>query len=403
MEREARPVSPGLKWRPRKHAPDVPVWIARSAAVKAGYTPKSVKLTYLADDPAALIKRCERLQSEMLLWCGGNASPVAVYNGTIGKLIDAYQTHPQSTYAALKPSARHPYDIYARKLKAHIGQRRVDAITASNVREWFKVWSHQGTKIPAGRMAFTVLKAAVTFGKGERMEGCVVLKSILDDIELPTAKRRQHAPTAKQIIAARSAANTSGHPLRALCYALQFETTLRQWDVIGQWLPLSDPRPSTLIAYGEKWIGPTWARVDDKLILRLTPGKTEATTEATVTLDLRVCPMVMEELRKVPHSARTGPLIVNETTGLPYRHLTFRDAWRADAKAAGIPRAIWNRDLRAGGNTEASKGGAGKEDRAKVGGHSEIINAKVYDRDVLEAHRRVMRKRLKHRKNDAGT
>jgi hypothetical protein len=53
--------------------------------------------------------------------------------------------------------------------------------------------------------------------------------------------------------------------------------------------------------------------------------------------------------------------------------------------------------LRAGGNTEASRGGARKDDRAKLSGHSERINVRVYDRDAVEAHRRVMTARLTDR------
>ena len=69
-------------------------------------------------------------------------------------------------------------------------------------------------------------------------------------------------------------------------YALQFETTLRQRDVIGEWVELADPRPSSILGYGQKWLGPTWANIDDNLIMRVTPSKTENTTEKRVTFDL---------------------------------------------------------------------------------------------------------------------
>ena len=65
---------------------------------------------------------------------------------------------------------------------------------------------------------------------------------------------------------------------------------------------------------------------------------------------------------------------------------------------------MWNRDLRAGGSTEGSKAGATLEDRAKLAGHSPEVQRKVYDRDTVEAHRRVMAVRVPSRvKNDAGT
>jgi hypothetical protein len=48
--------------------------------------------------------------------------------------------------------------------------------------------------------------------------------------------------------------------------------------------------------------------------------------------------MVLAELAKVALERRTGRLIVNEKMRLPYRHETFREAWREDRKAAGIPK-----------------------------------------------------------------
>jgi hypothetical protein len=39
-------------------------------------------------------------------------------------------------------------------------------------------------------------------------------------------------------------------------------------------------------------------------------------------------------------------------------------------KEAGLPRDLWNRDIRAGGVTEGGKAGATSDDRAKVAGHS---------------------------------
>lgn len=398
--------APGLKWRTRKGGERVPYWVASSTAVRAGYTPKTVRLTGLEDSPRDIAGRCERLQSEMLMWLSGRSSYRPLFDGTIRSLLDIYQTDPESPYRKLKPSSRYPYDVYASKLRGHIGERRIDAIDRRDVDRWFAVWcgSSEAPTLAAARMAVTVLKSALTFGKGCRLAGCADLKSILGDMRFSGLKPRAIAPTAEQVIAARKAARESGAPRRALAYALQFETTLRQWDVVGQWLPLSDPRPSSLLAYGEKWIGLTWAKIDQDLILRLTPTKTEDTSEARVAIDLKECPMVLEELEAIPLERRTGPLIPNERTGLPYRHDTLRQAWRHDATAAGLPRAMWNRDLRAGGVTEGGQAGASLEDRAKLAGHSKPkITAEVYDRDSLEAARRVARARAKHRTAKDGT
>ena len=63
------------------------------------------------------------------------------------------------------------------------------------------------------------------------------------------------------------------------------------------------------------------------------------------------------------------------------------------------PRHGLNRDLRAGGNTEGQRAGAPLDDRKKLMGHTAVsrVTAQVYDRDKLEAARRVSRARVAHR------
>ena len=101
---------------------------------------------------------------------------------------------------------------------------------------------------------------------------------------------------------------------------------------------------------------------------------------------------------------RRGPLIVNERTDLPYRYERFKEAWKADFRRAGLPTKMWNRDLRAGGITEGGIAEASIEDRRKVAGHStNRMTATIYDRDMLEAHRRVAKKRASHRQNSDRT
>jgi hypothetical protein len=402
--------APGLGYRKRRSGPDVPYWVADARAVKAGYPVKAVNLSVFANEPALLRQRCERLQAEMLLWVSGQREQKEIFDGTFRTLIARYLTDPESSYARLRPSSRYPYSFYAAKHEEHIGARRIDACDGRDVIKWFKVWAgvddlrSPDARIPKARMALTVLKSAVSFGVICRLAGCVDFDTILAELEFPGNSRRTYAPTAADIEAVRRAARAAGAPRRALAYALQFETTLRQWDVIGQWVPLSDPRPSAIIDHGEKWIGPTWAHIDEHLILRLVHAKTEESSEATGTYDLSACPMVVAELADVPAYKRSGPLIVNERTGLPYVYERFKAAWKADFRWAGLPTKMWNRDLRAGGITEGGIAEASIEDRRKVAGHTtNRMTATIYDRDMLEAHRRVAEKRAKHRQNNDRT
>jgi integrase len=100
-----------------------------------------------------------------------------------------------------------------------------------------------------------------------------------------------------------------------------------------------------------------------------------------------------------------GPLIINPQTGFPYRQSTYYHLWKRVAKAAGIPEGLWSRDLRAGAATEGGRAGAMVDDMAKQLGHTnKRTTAEVYDRDRLEAHRRVARVRVAYRdKNGSDT
>jgi integrase len=381
----------------------VPIWRATRAAIKAGFPTKRANLKFFADNEAALVARCYRLTAEMNEWLSGRRSRETAFDGTIGTVIKLWQTDPSSPYHPLEASSRHPYDVYARMIVETVGERRVDALDGRDLRRWHAEWSAPLTeggkpRLAAARMAMIVLRTALTFAATCRKPGCADLRNILGDIRFPGPRPRKEAPTAAEIIAARKAAHDLGHSPAALAYALQFEGAMRQWDVTGKWVPLSDKKPSLVLDGTSKWVGPMWAQIDDNLILRYTPAKTEFTSGAEVVLDLRMLPMVIEELANVPEEARRGPLIVNPRTGLPYRNRSFAWIWSEVRKLAGIRKEIWNRDTRAGAVTEGREAGAPTDDLAKQAGHAnKRTTARVYDRDRLEAARRVAKARKTHR------
>jgi hypothetical protein len=203
--------------------------------------------------------------------------------------------------------------------------------------------------------ALSVLKAAVTHGVIKRFAGCEAFSLIMSKLEFDTPDRGPSRRRRPKFIAARKAAHAAGKPRRALLYALVFETTGRSWDFLGQWLPLSDKKTSAILGYGKKWIGPHWSAIDNNLMMKIKPTKTEDTTAVEISFDLSVCPMVMEELRLIPKSERKGPMIINENTDLPYVYQTFRLGWNADFEKAGLPEGMWCRDLLAGGVTEGAR------------------------------------------------
>jgi integrase len=104
--------------------------------------------------------------------------------------------------------------------------------------------------------------------------------------------------------------------------------------------------------------------------------------------------MVMEELAYWPEDKRAGPMIVRESTGLPYRSNHFNELWRKDRETVGLQKEVWARDLRASGITEARAAGVLTDDIAKVAGHSSTkTTSAVYDRATLAAAERFARAR----------
>jgi Phage integrase family len=400
---EEKPRAPGLRFDV-----DRPMWRASKAAVKAGYPVKVVNLSSLASDQRLLRERCIRLQREMDEWMSNGNRELVRFDGTFRSLLDVYQTDPESSYFKLKPSSRHPYDIFIRMLRTEIGQCHIDMTDGRDLKKWFTFWIQPTAKdgprhVAKGNMAISIIKAAAKFGVMCRLPGVSEFREVLKACSFEGVRPRTAVITADEVVAARAAAHANGHPALALCYAIQFEAGLRQWDVRGQWVPLSDPRPSAVIRKGEKWLGPTWAHVDGNLILRVKPTKTEDSTGQQIVVDFRVAPMIMEEIAHVKRDARTGPLIMHRQSGFPYRDDLFEDQWRKAAKAAGIDDDVWNRDLRASATTEARAAGAKIDDVQKMVGHApgSPITAQVYDRAAIEAHRRIAKARNVGRKKAA--
>lgn len=392
--------APGLKWR-KLASGRSPVWVADEDDVKNGYLPKTVNLKQFADQPEMLTAKCNALQADMFLWRTGYRRDLLKFDGTVRSLLDIYEMHEESPYRKLKPGSLRPYNHYLKSLRGHIGAIRLNDISGVDIMKWHKVWSDDGRHLAAAAMARAVLDAAVSFGIMMRIDGCPELAAIVRETrkKLPNPKARTVFLTARQVVAARTAAHADRRPSAALAYALAFETTLRLWDVIGQWYPIDRPEISDVINAGmkEKWFGLRWEDIDADLWLSYTPSKTAEKTGATVTYPLSKAPMVVEELVYWPIEQRKGPVIVSEKTGLPYREVPFQRVWGKDRKAAGIPSTVWARDLRASGITEGRAGDVSRDDASKVAGHSSTRTTERYDRAVVEASGRFADARMRVR------
>lgn len=395
--------APGLKSLKRKSGRVDHYWVAPPAMVKRGYTPKTVRLHYddTESDRAEMVAQCLRLQAQMLDWAsGGHARPMLSPQGTVAWLVDMYQTDEESPYREVREATRRTYDSYLKKLKATVGDRRIDAVNGRDVRRWYKAWRHpEGPLGPDyGRTAYgciQLLRIVVKFGGELRDNACLQLTQILSDMEFENPSKRRQRMSFGQVTAFRAKARELGFPSMARAIAIQFAAMLRQKDVIGEWVREDGKPVAGGISYhGKRWQwGLLWGEhLSRDLVLRKPTSKSNGNEISEHDLSL-----FADVVAELADADMVGPVIKDESTGRPYSTRHFADRFRLIARAAGIPDDVWNMDSRAGAVTEAYDAGATPVDVMKSATHTQLRTSKHYDRSGLEKSTRVAELRLARR------
>jgi len=405
--------APGLVWRERKKT-WVAYWQARSDLVKRGYAPGAKKLWEGAEldetDKLEISSQCQELQSTMLIWgrerdAGGKLFPLV----TLHNLIEKYQNDPDSAFHKKQYEARQGRAALLKRIDKRFGDVMLAEIGGRMILSWYKEWSDNGQKVSAGGAFIATLRTLFRFGAGLLDDReCARLAETLSSQSYKGTKPREVALSAAQAIAIRQAAHERGWPFIALAQAIQFECTLRQKDVIGQWVPVKEPGVSDVIQTKKfkgqkktkKWItGLRWERIDENLILRHVTSKRNKKIE----VDLKLAPMVMEEFQIMFGSTdraampASGPVILCEVNAWPYYNTEFRRKWRKVATAAGVPKSVKNMDTRSGAITEAAEAGADLEKIRKAATHSNVAQTQNYSRNDAKAAAEVMAIRAQHR------
>lgn len=284
-------------------------------------------------------------------------SPAAGSDGlTVAGLITAYRLTPHSPYHKLRFKTRANYDSVMGRLRRELGDERVGNLDAERLQAAHKKWTAEG-HLAMGHALVGMLRILATFGSTILKDhDCRALRVTLHDLKFKNSQPRTQHLTSEHAVLIRMTAREMGLPSMALAQAIQFDTGLRQKDVIGEFVPVGEPGVSEITwdPYG-KWLrGIRWNQIDENLVLR----HVTSAGEKDVEFDLRRAGMVMDELRseyckigeqltrdKLPSN---GPIIVNERTGKPYLTHTFRRTWRLIADSAGVPKSVKNMDSRAG-------------------------------------------------------
>ena len=262
----------------------------------------------------------------------------------LAALATAYLTDPYSTFHKARYATRQHYRVTIDRLLTDHGHELVADITARIVIAWHAQWLGPDNRVAMAHTMVGMLRTLAGFGALMLEDAdCRTLKLVLGGQRFGMAKPRRTILTTEQVLAIRDEAHALGLPSIALAQVLQCACIFRQKDVIGEWVPLSEPGIGIVEHDGMKWLrGVHWGEIDRDLILRHTTSKRGKDVE----IDLKLAPLVIGEFQRMSDAQilRGGPLVINERTGLPYRAHQFSRTWRKIADAVGIPRDVRNMD-----------------------------------------------------------
>jgi hypothetical protein len=263
---------------------------------------------------------------------------------TLGELVSLYLTDERSPYHALRYQVRATYDSLINRIIAEHGETRLSDLNAEAIQRMYKGWA-AGNKIAMGHAVATRLRGLFSFGTTTLDDaGCQRLSLIMNKMRFPNAAARTEVLTLEMVEAIRAKAHELKKPSIALAQAFQFEVMLRQKDVVGEWIPASEPGESDIVFDGLKWLGGLrWEEMDNNLVLR----HVMSFHQRLEVIDLSRKQMVLEEFQKLPDGIlKKGPIIRAEFNGRAWSTNEYRRWWRKIADAAGVPKEIKNMDSR---------------------------------------------------------
>jgi hypothetical protein len=385
MDDEWTKKTPGIVIRTNKSGECAFYWRASAALIRQGFRPKVVRLH---GAPEVMLEHAMRLRAQMLEW-GAWRGPTGAYDGTLRSLVSLYERQPESPYRDLRHTTQTTYSKHMKLLVAAKGDRRIDALTGSDIRRWYKEIAREGTRQSYAYLTIGILKSVVSYGASEGYADCARLREAMSATRFSNGPARTTRMTYVQVVAFRGAAHAVGRASMALGVTLQFECALRQRDVIGEWI--DDGTRD-----GRWQNGLTWSHIGPDGILRKKTSKTGAPAEHRIADH----PDLAAELARVPINRRVGPLVVDDVRRVPYTPESYRRWFRTIARRAGIPDAVWNMDARAGAVTEAWESGAEPQAIMAMATHTQLSTSRRYNRSNIEQISRAAQLRVKGRKDD---
>jgi hypothetical protein len=385
--------TPGLIARKRKRGPDRLYWAADSVSRKArGYPSRLIPLPNDATE-TEIIDLCETYTAKLILWLDRGPAPRWLYDGTVGSLCDAFERHPQSPIREVRRNTAEAYVDSLKVIRLTVAARAVRALAPIDVKAWYDRWRAPREpglpeRVKRAHDAVSTLRMILNFGRSLGHMECGDLVDGLSKMQFERSRPREGQMTvahARAFIAAALARGDQRGLSMAIGVATQFETMLRQKDVIGSWS--RDARTGA-----ETWSGPyRWDNIPGG-IFRLKTSK----TSSEIVHDLTKLDLLWPLLMRVPQADRQGAIV--KAFGEPIRERSYRKWFREIARLAGVPDAVWNMDARAGAVTEALDAGAELSQVQRAATHLSPSMTARYDRTAEAAPLAVAEARRKARK-----
>src|SRR5208283_1931413 len=233
-----------------------------------GYPDRLIRLPPNASD-AEIADLCAVYTARLESWLQGEARPGWRYDGTIGGLCDLFERHPESPMHDVKANTADAYLDSLKVIRGTVSARAIRALAPMDVKRWYRLW--RAPKVEGGpervkraHDAVAMVRMILRFGVAVGLQECAELVEGLSKIQFERSGRRNAEMTFEHAAAFVSAALARGDARglhMAIGVAAQFETMLRQRDVIGAWTVDSAGR--------ETWAGSfTWENLPGG-ILRL--------------------------------------------------------------------------------------------------------------------------------------
>lgn len=186
---------------------------------------------------------------------------------TVAELTQHYRTDQQSPLHSLRFKTRENYDNLMRRIERDLGSEPIASLNEERLLRAYDGWSLGGKRLSIAHSIVTMLRILATYGVTElKNRDCRELKLTLHDMRFDRpAPRESEGLTPEQVRAIIAKANEMGMHSIALAQAFQFDFGLRQKDVIGEWVPTSDPGDSDVIDNDAKlkWLlGIRWEEIN---------------------------------------------------------------------------------------------------------------------------------------------